>query len=80
MKSVNVHEAKTHLSQLLNEVESGAHVTIARAGKPVAVLAPLQVSERSLQRRIGFLGRKVQVPDDFDQMFSTEIAEMFGAV
>jgi len=64
MKTVNVHEAKTHLSRLLKEVEAGQEVVIARAGRPVARLAPL-APQRS-PRRLGILAGRYAVPEDWD--------------
>ena len=62
MKEVSVHEAKTHLSRLLRQVESGEEVVIARAGKPVAKLVPVIPARR---REMGF-DRSLVIPDDFD--------------
>lgn len=61
---VNVHEAKTHLSRLLARVEAGERITIARAGKPVAILAP--VDERPPDRVPGIDKGLVVIHDDFD--------------
>jgi prevent-host-death family protein len=61
MLTVNVHEAKTHLSRLLERVESGETVTIARAGRPIAILSPIAVPER---RQPG--NDRVVIADDFD--------------
>lgn len=80
MKTVNVHEAKTHFSQLLSEVEAGGRVTIARAGKPIAILQALPASEETAARRFGAMRGRIQVPDDFDTMFADEIEEMFSGV
>jgi prevent-host-death family protein len=74
MKTVNVHEAKTHLSRLLAEVEAGEEIVIARAGKPVARLT---AAEPVTPRRLGFLRGQVAVPDDFDRWASDEIAALF---
>lgn len=76
MTTVNIHEAKTHLSRLLDRVASGETITIARAGKPVARLAPLDTPSAA-SRRLGFLKGQVLVPDDFDTMGAEEIAAMF---
>jgi prevent-host-death family protein len=63
MREVGVHEAKTHLSKLLREVEAGTEVVILRGGKPVARLVPL----RTRAARILGADRDVLVvPDDFD--------------
>jgi prevent-host-death family protein len=65
--SVNVYEAKTHLSQLLDRVAAGEEIVIARAGHPIARLVPL--SDASSQRRVpgGWRG-KVSIADDFDEL------------
>jgi prevent-host-death family protein len=63
-KIVNVHEAKTHLSRLLNRVEAGEEVTIAKAGRPVARLVP--IADTSWKRPLGMDKGKVWIADDFD--------------
>ena len=76
---VNVHEAKTHLSRLLEEVEHGGEITIARAGVPCAKLVPLVKSAR---REIGFLeGLMPPIPDSvmFEPMSDEELADWDGA-
>jgi prevent-host-death family protein len=72
---VNVHEAKTHLSRLLERVEAGEEVVIARAGKPVARLVPV---EQSRKRRVpgGWKGLIV-IHDDFDAPLPEDIAAVF---
>lgn len=74
MKTVNIHEAKTHLSRLLEGVGQGEPFIIAKAGKPVAKVVPF--SEKPPQR-IGFMEGQFTVPDDFDTMFAEEIRSMF---
>jgi prevent-host-death family protein len=76
MATVNVHEAKTHLSQLLDRAARGETITIAKAGKPVARLVPLEVVPAA-QRRLGFLAGRFRVPDDFDHMGEEQIAAAF---
>ena len=78
MKSVNIHEAKTHLSRLVDQVAAGETLLIAKAGRPVAKLTPLDAVEGSARRRTGFLVGRVTVPDDFDRMGEGEIAAAFG--
>jgi prevent-host-death family protein len=73
--TVNIHEAKTHLSKLIEKVEGGEEVIIARAGKPAVRLTALEPS--TPPTRIGFLKGQVTVPDDFNTMFQEEIEEMF---
>jgi prevent-host-death family protein len=75
MRTVNIHDAKTQLSRLVEQAANGEPFIIAKAGKPmvkvVAIDAPAQ------PRRIGFLEGQIDVPDDFDTMFSEEIDAMF---
>ena len=65
MTTVNVHEAKTHFSKLLQRVETGERITIARAGKPVAELTPI-VQKPLRPRPIGIDKGKVLIHDDWD--------------
>lgn len=78
MKTVNIHEAKTHFSRLVDAAERGESTVIARAGKPTAKLVPFDAPENKPKRRIGFLKGKIKVPDDFDTMFADEIEKMFN--
>ena len=75
MGTVNIHEAKTHLSQLIEKAVAGEDIVIAKAGKPLVRLTALEPPPR--KSRIGFLKGQVTVPDDFDTMFQDEIEEMF---
>lgn len=61
---VNIHEAKTHLSRLLEEVAGGGEVVIAKFGKPVARLVP--ISSTRPQRRFGLLKGQIWMADDFN--------------
>jgi len=72
---VNVHQAKTHLSRLLDEVAAGAEVVIAKAGKPVARLVPLEPVVR--KKKLGLLQGRISVPDDFDAPLPPEILKDF---
>lgn len=74
-KSVNVHEAKTHLSRLLDEVDRGAEIIIARAGKPLAKLVPLGTAKPD--RKPGFLKGKIRIADDFDAPLPPNVAVLF---
>ncbi len=76
MRTVNIHEAKTHLSRLLEVVAAGEEIVIAKAGRPIARLVPLDKPEPKTSRRLGFMP-DIKVPDDFDEMFADEIVEMF---
>lgn len=64
MRTVNIHEAKTHLSRLVAELEDEGEIVIARAGKPVARL--VAVVPDTAPRRLGILAGAFIVPDDFD--------------
>ncbi len=76
MRAVNIHDAKTHFSRLVDQVAEGETVIIAKAGRPVAQLVPLAHASngRSL---IGFLHGRGSVPDDFDRMGDAEISAAF---
>jgi prevent-host-death family protein len=76
MRQVNVHEAKTELSRLLEQVEAGERVVIARAGEPVAVLVPYKTAVR--RRRLGLFAGQVRINADFDEL-PADIAAAFGA-
>lgn len=75
VKSVNIHEAKTHLSRLLDEVSRGEEVTIAKAGEPIARLVPLTSSRPT--RRPGFLRGKIRIFDDFDGPLPDDVQRKF---
>jgi prevent-host-death family protein len=77
METVNIHEAKTHLSRLMEKVSKGESFIIAKAGKPIGKLVPLDEAEMPKKRRIGFMDGEITVPDDFDTMMAEEIEEMF---
>lgn len=78
MESVNMHEAKTRLSQLVARAQDGESFIIAKAGKPVARVTAIDSPEPAQQKRIGFLAGQLVIPDDFDRMGEEEIAAMFG--
>ncbi len=78
MESVNMHEAKTRLSQLVARAEKGEAFIIAKAGRPVARVSAIDSPGPGQQKRLGFLAGQFRVPDDFDRMAEEEIAEMFG--
>ena len=77
MKSVNIHEAKTHLSRLLERVAMGEEVIIAKAGKPMVKVMAIDAPVGKKIRRMGFMKGKISVPDNFDSMFEKEIEQMF---
>ena len=71
---VNVHEAKTHLSRLLDRAAAGEEIVIARNGRPVARLVPLDAQPEP--RRLGLFSGQIRVRDDFDELPS-ELLESF---
>jgi prevent-host-death family protein len=73
-KSVGVHEAKTHLSRLLQDVAAGEEVVITRRGEEVAALVP---RGRGMGRRLGVDRGRFQVPEDFDAPLPDELLEAF---
>ena len=74
MAEVNVHEAKTHLSRLLLRVAGGEEIVIAKAGKPVAKLVPV---ESKPQRLIGQDDGLFDIPDDFDAPLPDDVLALF---
>ena len=64
-KPINIHEAKTHLSRLVERVEAGEEITLARAGRPVARLVPYRA--RREPRRPGLWSGQVTIASDFDE-------------
>ncbi len=76
-KSINIHEAKTHLSRLVEDVKLlGQPVIIAKAGVPQVKLVPLDTPTN--KRKMGTLKGSISIPDNFDQAFDSEIVEMFN--
>ena len=78
MNTVNIHEAKTQLSRLVEQAANGEPFIIAKAGKPLVKVTPLDAPTGRQVRRLGFLAGQFSVPDDFDTMGSAEIERMFG--
>ncbi|MGD0969759.1 MAG: type II toxin-antitoxin system Phd/YefM family antitoxin [Candidatus Aquilonibacter sp.] len=76
MQTVNIHEAKTHLSRLLEEVAAGKEIVIAKAGKPMAKLVPIDAGPKP-RRKLGGLEGRFTVPDDFDAPLPDEILALF---
>lgn len=77
MRSINIHEAKTHLSRLVEEAAGGEPFVIAKAGRPLVKVVPLDADEAAVGQRLGFLKDQLTVPDDFDTMDGEEIARLF---
>ena len=73
MITVNIHDAKTQLSKLVDQAVKGEAFVIAKAGKPLVKVAGLDAPQR-----LGFLAGEIAVPKDFDRMGDAEIAALFG--
>jgi len=74
MTTLNIHAAKTQFSRLIEEVEGGEEVIIAKAGKPVARLVPI---DKRAKRKLGLLAGRLMVPDDFDAPLPDEVLAAF---
>lgn len=77
MVTVNIHEAKTQLSRLVDQAVKGEAFVIAKAGKPLVKVTALDAPTEP--RRLGFLVGEIAVPDDFDRMGEAEIEALFGS-
>jgi len=77
MQTVNIHEAKTHLSRLVEEAAKGKVFIIAKAGKPMVKVLPLSDGVVDGTERLGFMSGEITVPDDFDSLGATEITKLF---
>ena len=77
MRTVNIHEAKTQLSRLIELAVRGEPFIIAKAGKPLVKVTALDVPVGAQVRRLGFMAGQIRVPGDFDRMGGEEIAELF---
>lgn len=75
MRTVNIHDAKTRFSRLVDAVADGETIVIAKAGRPVAKLVRLGAPESP--RRLGFLAGQARIPDDFDTLAQDEVRAMF---
>ena len=78
MQTVNIHQAKTHLSRLVDQAAKGDSFVIAKAGRPLVKVTALDATASDKARRTGFLAGQFTIPDDFDTMGSGEIEGLFG--
>ena len=72
---INIREAKTHLSRIVDEVAAGAEVNIAKAGKPLAKLSPIAAHVK--KKKLGLLKNKIRVPDDFNAPLPEDVLAGF---
>ena len=77
MRTINIHEAKTHLSKLIDKAVNGEPFIIAKSGKPMVKVVQLEAPEPGNMRRLGFLSGQIEVPEDFDRMGQEEIEQIF---
>jgi prevent-host-death family protein len=75
MEQVNIHEAKTHLSRLVDRAAAGAEIVIAKAGKPLAKLVPYAPVKP--KRQFGLYKGKIQIADDFDAPLPDDLLDLF---
>lgn len=76
-ETVNMHEAKTHLSRLVEKAAKGESIILAKAGKPMVRVVAIDRPKTHEVQRLGFLRAQFSVPADFDRMGEHEIAELF---
>lgn len=77
MKTINIHEAKTQLSRLVEEASKGEPFVIAKAGKPMVKVIAVGAPVGKAVKRLGFMAGQISVPDDFDRMGQEEIERIF---
>lgn len=77
MLTVNIHDAKTQLSRLVEMAANGEAFIIAKAGKPKVKVVPLDKTDTGTEKRLGFMAGEFSVPEDFDQMGGGEIENLF---
>jgi len=78
MQTVNIHNAKTNLSRLVDRAAKGEPFIIAKAGKPLVKVVPIDQPAATQIKRLGFMAGQFSVPDDFDRMGEDEIEQLFG--
>lgn len=79
MRTLNIREVQTRLSQLVDQAVAGEPFVIAKAGKPLVKVTRLDATDADQIKRLGFLVGQVQVPDDFDRMGAENIEALYGA-
>ncbi len=77
MKTINIHQAKAHLSRLVEEAAQGSSFIIAKAGRPMVKVVPLRASEKPAPKRLDFLKGAFSIPEDFDTLGGEAIERLF---
>lgn len=78
METINIHEAKTQLSRLVEKAARGESFVIAKAGRPLVKVTALDAPKSA--KRLGFMQGEIEVPGDFDRMGEAEIERIFGGM
>lgn len=78
MKTVNIHDAKTNLSRLIEKAAKGEPFVIAKAGRPLVKVVPIDAVVPAAPKRLGFMSGQITVPEDFDRMGADQIEQLFG--
>ena len=79
MRKIDIREAKTHLSRLVDEAANGEPFIIAKAGRPMVKVISIDARSQSGASRLGFMRGELEWPDDFDRMGQQETEDTFGA-
>lgn len=77
MRTINIHAAKTHLSRLVEDASAGEEIVIAKAGRPIAKLVPLENTAEPQRRRLGGLAGQIALPPNFDDPLPDEFLSYF---
>lgn len=77
MQTVNIQDAKAHLSRLVDQAAKGKPFMISKEGKPLVKVIPVNDPEAAPKKRLGFMAGRIRIPDDFDRMGSAEIERLF---
>jgi prevent-host-death family protein len=77
MQTINIHEAKTHLSRLVEEAAQGNAFIIAKSGKPMVKVSPISAEELKGSEKIGFMAGEISMPDDFNSLGAQAIMRLF---
>ena len=77
MQTINIHEAKTHLSRLVEEAAQGNAFIIAKSGKPMVKVSPLSPEDLKGAEKLGFMAGEIAVPEDFDLLGASDIMLLF---
>jgi prevent-host-death family protein len=80
METINIHQAKTHLSRLVDRAVKGKSFIIVKAGKPMVKVTALDAPTGKQICRLGFLEGQMSIPDNFDTMGSREIRKLLGTI